>query len=386
MKIIEIKVYPLKIKKDYVYLGESSSIKEDSYYVRPEYRCCYSRNMETLMVKISTDEGIVGWGEALSPVVPEVAGTIIEKLFCDFLIGKDPRDIDVIWNMLYNTMRERGYYSGFMVDAITAVDIALWDITGKYYNAPIYQLLGGAYLDKIPAYVSNLPVPEPSEKIKLAKEWQRKGFKSIKIQAGFDFNKDVEIMSALRQALGSDFRLMVDAHWTYSSKEAIKLGKAFEKIDVEFLECPCLPEFLDENASVTASLNIPVALGEADRTHYQYREMLMKNVADIYQPDIGRTGISEMRKISILAESFGKKLAPHLSVGQGVCIAATLHMCASMPNFYGIQEFQPSILPIANEMLKKPIQCENGYFTINNAPGLGIEVDEDMVKQYAVAF
>src|SRR5699024_10885587 len=130
----------------------------------PEYRCWYSKNMETLMVKISTDKGVFGWGEALSPVVPEVAGIIIEKLFKTFLIGKNRTDMDIILNMLYDTMRERGYYNGFMLDAITAIDIALWDITGKYYNVPIYKLLGGSYMNNIPAYISNLPVSELNEK------------------------------------------------------------------------------------------------------------------------------------------------------------------------------------------------------------------------------
>ena len=166
MKISNIEVFPLKIKKGHVYLGgDFASSQAYDYYLRPEYRCPYSKNMETLLIKITTDEGIYGWGEALAPVVPEVAGTIISKLFAPFLLGRDPRDIKVIWNLLYGTMRDRGYYTGFMVDAISAVDCALWDIAGKFYGQPVYRLLGGKYRDEIPAYISGLPVDGLEKKV-----------------------------------------------------------------------------------------------------------------------------------------------------------------------------------------------------------------------------
>ena len=383
MKISEIKVYPLKIKKDHMYLGDSSGFTGDwDYYLRPEYNCFYSRNMETLFVKITTDNGLHGWGEALAPVVPEVSATIIEKLFSTYLMGEDPLNTEVIWNKLYNSMRERGYYSGFMIDAVTAIDIALWDICGKHYDTPVFKLLGGASEKRVEAYISGLAVSNLKEKVALAQDWKSKGFKAIKMHLGYGFHEDLNIMKALRESLGDDFRLMIDGHWAYSPKEAIKLGKELEKLDLSFFECPTKPEDLAGNAKITNNLNIDVALGEAERTHHQFKEHLLHDTADIYQPDMGRCGITEMRKISVLAESFNKPIAPHLSVGLGICIAATLHSCISMNNFYGMLEYQPTVLPVANDLLKEPIVVRDGYFSIDEKPGLGVEIDESKLMTY----
>lgn len=385
MKISNIEVFPLKIKKGHVYLGgDFASSQAYDYYLRPEYRCPYSKNMETLLIKITTDEGIYGWGEALAPVVPEVAGTIISKLFAPFLLGRDPRDIKVIWNLLYGTMRDRGYYTGFMVDAISAVDCALWDIAGKFYGQPVYRLLGGKYRDEIPAYISGLPVDGLEKKVQLAKTWKEQGYSAVKLHIGYGMKEDIEIMEALREALGEDFGLMIDAHWNYSVADATRLGREMERLNVLFLECPLNPEDADGYAQLSAALDIPVALGESDRTHWQYKELLMKHSCDILQPDVGRTGITELMRIAELAEVFGRPVAPHLSVAQGPCIAATLQCCAAMYNFYGMQEFQPSILPVANEFLKQPIVCEKGRFKLPQGDGLGIEVDEEKVREFSV--
>ncbi|TDF95401.1 mandelate racemase/muconate lactonizing enzyme family protein [Paenibacillus piri] len=381
MKIQSIEVYPLKIRKGPVYLGNSSGLRQDNdYYIRPEYRSIYSRNLETLLVKITTDSGIYGWGEALAPVGPEVTGEIINRLFAPFLIGLDPRNIDVIWNKLYDSMRERGYFSGFMVDAITAVDVALWDILGKSVGLPVYQLLGGAYRKEIPAYVSGIPRETKEERIQLALEWKAKGFQAIKLHLGYGVHKDAEIAGYMREALGGRFRLMVDAHWQYSVSEAIQLGRRLEKLGIEFLEAPTAPEDVDGTAEVARALDMAVAIGEAKRTRYQFKDRLLKRAADILQPDVGRTGITEMRKIANLAESFNIPIAPHLSVGQGICIAATLHNSASISNFL-ILEYQPTVMEIANTLLKKPIVCESGYYQLPEGPGLGVDINEDKLRE-----
>ena len=384
MRIAKLEVFPVKIRKEHVYLGESAGLAgAGDYYIRPEYRCAYSKNMETLYVKLTTESGIVGWGEALAPVLPDVAGRIITELFAPVLLGADVRDRRVLTDQLYGLMRDRGYYAGFFVDAIAAIDCALWDALGRFYDAPVWRLLGGAYRKKIRAYVSGLPKPKLEDKLALARDWKAKGFSAIKLQIGYGLNEDIRIMEALRNALGDDFTLMLDAHWNYTLPDAVKLSRAMERLGVAFLECPLDPENLDGYAELARTVDIPIALGEADRTHWQYAEILKKNAADILQPDVGRTGITELMRISELAEVFGKPVAPHLSVGQGGCIAATLACDAAIGNGYGLQEFQPSILPVATELLKTPIVCENGYFTVSEAPGLGIDIDEEKVRFYA---
>ena len=383
MKIESIQVYPIKIRKSHVYLGSSSGLNTPyDYYLRPEYRCPYSKNMETLLIKITTESGISGWGEALAPVLPGVGGKIISELFLPVLKGRSALDIGVNWNLLYGLMRDRGYYSGFMVDAVSAVDCALWDIAGKYLRQPVYQLLGGAYRDKIPAYISGLPVEGLEQKVALALEWKEKGFKAIKLQIGYGMEEDLRIMTALRKALGDEFRLMIDAHWNYRVHEAVKLARRLEELGVEFLECPLDPENLNGYSELAAAVDIPVALGEADRTHWQYKEILDRKSCDILQPDVGRCGISQMKRIAEMAELYGRPVAPHLSVGQGGCIAATLHCDAALYNFYGIQEYQPSILPVANEFLQTPVVCQEGYLRIPEGSGLGIAFDEEKVKAF----
>ena len=385
MVIEKIEVFPLKIKKEHVYLGNSSGIDSPyDYYLRPEYRCPYSKNMETVYVKLTTDTGISGWGEALAPVLPDVTGKIVGSLFTPVLLGADPLNIRVLWNELYDLMRDRGYYSGFMVDAITAVDCALWDIVGKVTQMPVYQLLGGAYRMSIPAYISGLPVEGLEEKVKLAQSWKDQGFQAIKLHIGYGMEEDIRIMTALRKALGADYKLMIDAHWNYTVAQAVKLARKLEDLDVEFLECPLNPEDLNGYAELSAAVDIPVALGESDRTHWQYKDILDKKSCDILQPDVGRCGITELMRIAELAELYGRPVAPHLSVGQAGCIAATLHCDAAMYNFYGMQEYQPSIVPVANEFLVRPIVCENGHLRLPDGPGLGIEFDEDKIKYYSM--
>jgi len=247
----------------------------------------------------------------------------------------------------------------------------------------VYQLLGGAYRREIPAYVSGLPVPGLEEKVELALDWKAKGFQAIKLQIGYGMAEDIRIMSALREALGDEFKLMIDAHWNYTVPQAIQLARELEKLNVEFLECPLNPEDLDGYAELAASVDIPVTLGEADRTHWQYKEILEKRSCDILQPDVGRCGITELMRIAQMAEVFGKPVAPHLSVGQGGCIAATLHCDGALYNFYGMQEYQPSILPVANEFLTEPLICENGYLKVPDGPGLGIVYDEEKVRYYS---
>lgn len=383
MVIEKIEVFPVKVRKDYVYLGETSGTQSRyDYFLRPEYRCPYSKNMETLLVKLTDADGVAGWGEALAPVLPEVAGLIISKLFAPVLLGREIGDIGSVWDLLYDLMRDRGYYAGFMVDAIAAVDCALWDLAGKQAGKPVYQLLGGSRKN-IPAYVSGLPVPTLEEKVQLALQWKEKGFRAIKLQIGYGVEEDLKIISALRNALGDATDLMVDAHWNYSVDEAITLARGLEELDAAFLECPLDPEDLEGYAQVTAAVNMPIALGEADRTRWQYDRILKMNSCDILQPDVGRCGISELMRISQMAKPYGKPVAPHLSVGQGGCIAATLHCDAALANFHGMQEFQPTILTVANQFLAQPIRCEDGQWQLPEGPGLGVTFDEEKVRYYA---
>lgn len=381
MIIQSVEAIPVRIKRDVAYLGSlPQNVDPESYFVRPPYRALYSAYFETAFVKITTDDGIVGWGEALAPVAPEVVCVIIEQLLSPVLIGQSPLDGNVLWNRMYDLMRERGYYGGHMVDAISACDIALWDLRGKMLVQPVHKLLGGAYRDRIPCYVSGLPRPTPEERLELAQTFVDRGFNAFKLSAGHGVNEDTVSAQSLRDGLGDDATILLDAHWVYSLDESVQLGHNLTELGAEFFEAPINPEDLDAHVKLAQSVAIPIAIGETERTRYQFKPWLVQRGADILQPDVGRAGISEVIKIATMAEAFNVLVAPHLSVGLGICIGATLHTAAAIPNLF-LLEYQPPVFEIANSLLKTPLTCDAGYYQLPDAPGLGVEIDEKRLQE-----
>ncbi len=381
MRISKVEVMPLRIKRDEAYLGSlPASANPGAYFTRPPYRALYSAYFETAFVKLTTDEGLIGWGEALAPVAPETVGVIVEQLLAPVLVGRDPLDGNVLWNVMYDLMRERGYYGGFMLDAISACDTALWDLRGKILSQPVYQLLGGAYRDSVPCYVSGLPKPTAEERVELALSFVDKGYSAFKLAAGHGVKEDARSVKALRDALGDEATLLLDAHWVYDVDDAVRLGKRLEELDTGFFEAPINPEDVESHAQLAAAVAVPIAHGETERTRYQFRPWLMQKAADILQPDVGRAGISEVAKIATMAEAFNVKMAPHLSVGLGICIAATIHVAAAIPNLY-LLEYQPPVFEIANLLLKAPLTCEAGRYVIPPGAGLGVELDESRLRE-----
>lgn len=381
MSITKIEAIPVRIKRDEAYLGSlPKDINPEAYFTRPPYRALYSAYFETAFVKITTADGAIGWGEALAPVAPEVVSAIIEQLLAPVLMGRDPLDGNVLWNLMYDLMRERGYYGGFMLDAISACDTALWDLRGKILNQPVYQLLGGAYRDRVACYVSGLPRPTAAERVELALAFVDKGFKAFKLAAGHGVRADRASVAALRKALGDEATLLLDAHWVYALDEAVQLGHALTDLNVGFFEAPINPEDVESHAQLAAAVAVPIAHGETERTRYQFRPWLMRKAADILQPDVGRAGISEVIKIAAMAEAFNVKMAPHLSVGLGICIAATIQAAAAIPNFY-LLEYQPPVFEIANRLLKSPLICDAGCYEIPTSAGLGVELDLDRLRE-----
>ena len=376
MHIIQVEALPVRIKRDEAYLGSLPAGGDaQSYFLRPPYRALYSAYFETAFVKVTTDEGVIGWGEALAPVAPEVVQVIIEQLLAPALMGRDPLQGNVHWNVMYDLMRERGYYGGFMLDAISACDIALWDLRGKILQQPVYQLLGGAFRENIPCYVSGLPKPTAEERVELALQFVDRGFDAFKLAAGHGVRADTASVRALRDALGEDATVLLDAHWVYSLDDAVQLGNNLTDLGVGFFEAPINPEDIESHAQLAKAVAVPVAIGETERTRYQFRPWLTQQAADILQPDVGRAGISEVIKIANMAEAFNVRMAPHLSVGLGVCIAASIQVAAAIPNLY-LLEYQPPVFEIANAFLKSPLVCERGNYEIPHGAGLGIEVDE----------
>jgi L-alanine-DL-glutamate epimerase-like enolase superfamily enzyme len=380
MFITSIETIPVRIKRDEAYLGAlPPGARDGSYFLRQPYRALYSTHFETAFVKITTDEGLIGWGEALAPVAPEVVLTIVEQLLAPVLRGRDPLAGDALWSTMYDLMRERGYYGGFMLDAISACDIALWDLRGKALGQSVRTLLGGPHREDVPCYVSGLPKPTDDERVALAEAWVGKGFTAFKLAAGYGVESDAASMAALRNRLGASSTLLLDAHWVYTLDEAVALGRRLEEFDVAVFEAPLNPEDLDAHVRLADAVAVAVAIGETERTRYQFRPWLVRRGADLLQPDVGRTGISELVKIAHMAEAFNIPVAPHLSVGLGVCIAASIQAAAAIPNL-AMLEFQPPVFELANALLETPLVCREGRYELPPGPGLGVAINEARLR------
>ncbi|MCY3574120.1 MAG: mandelate racemase/muconate lactonizing enzyme family protein [Chloroflexi bacterium] len=380
MPITRVEAIPVRIKREEAYLGTvPKSADERGYFLRPPYRALYSRYFETAFVKITTSEGLFGWGEALAPVAPEVVCVIIEQILAPALLERSPLDGNVLWNIMYDLMRERGYYGGFMLDAISACDTALWDLRGKILGQPLVQLLGGAFREAVPCYVSGLPRPTAQERVELALGYVDEGFNAFKLAAGHGARADAASVAALRGALGDEAVLLLDAHWVYALDDAIQLGGALAELGAGFFEAPINPEDIDAHAKLAAAVAVPIAIGETERTRYQFRPWLEQDAAQILQPDVGRAGISEVVKIASMAEAFNTSVAPHLSVGLGICIAASIHAAAAIPNLY-LLEYQPPIFAAANLLLESPLQCSAGFYELPTGAGLGVALDEEKLR------
>jgi galactonate dehydratase len=392
MKIASIEALPLRIppaKGTSVTAGldvsrEAGTGKEQHYHVVGQYRAMFSDNIETVIVKVTTEDGLVGWGESGIPIAPQIGTNIIEELFSPFLIGRDPRDIYALWSVMYDAMRDRGNVPGFVLEAIAGVDIALWDLTGKALGVPVYQLLGGARRKSVPVYLSGLDRPTLEERVAYAREMVGQGFKALKIFLGKGVAEDVENVRALREALGDDVTLLVDVQWLYDTSTAIELGRALQKYGVFWLETPSNPEDITGHARIAEALDLRVAIGESYRTRYQFLSILQAGAGDVLQPDIGRAGgITEIRRILELGEVFHVPFALHWGIGLASILAASIHVSLACPGLLYL-EYQPMMHEMTSRFNRRPLRCERGHLLMPEGPGLGIDIDEAEVRKYVI--
>ncbi len=288
----------------------------------------------------------------------------------------------MIWEDLYDLMRVRGYHSGFYLDAIAGIDIALWDLCGKLAGQPLHKLLGGSRRDTIPAYVSGLPKPTLAERIDLAREWMAKGFNAFKIHAVMSHDSIVEDFAALRAELGPGVELMVDLHWMFTPAEAIALIQRLEPYRLTLVEAPCKPEDIQGLAQIARAAKIPIAAGEEWRTVFDARARLELGAVSILQPEMGHTGVTQFMRMARLGEAYHGKIMPHATIGTGIFMAASLHAAATLLNL-PYHEYQPSIFDRNSQLLRGNMTCRAGQFTVPEGHGLGVEPD-DALWQYVV--
>ena len=346
------------------------------------------------IVEIETADGIVGWGECYGPSA--VAKAYLETQFAPRVIGRDAFDVEVIWEDLYNRIKDYGG-RGMATSALSGIDIALWDIIGKSCGKPIHKLIGGAYRTEVTAYATGLYFIDMDrlieEAVEEANEFVGNGFVAIKMKIGLGSPKlDIERVAAVRKAIGDDVRLMVDANHCFTVPQAIRIGRELEKLNVEWFEEPISPEDIDGYVEVTRSLDMAVAGGENEFTRWGFRDLVVRKAMDIIQPDVcAAGGISECRKIATLASAHGVECIPH-AWGSAIGLAATLHFLAALPDQPPSFRPMPPLLeleqcenPFRDLLSVEPILQKGGKVQVPTGAGLGIEINRSVLDRYRVA-
>ena len=347
----------------------------------------------TCLVEIETRDGIVGWGECYGPSA--VAKSFIDTQLGPQIIGRDAFDVEVIWEHLYNRIKDYGM-KGMAIAGISGIDIALWDIIGKACGKPVHKLIGGAFRTEVSAYATGLYFTDMSrlipEAVEEAEGYVKSGFKAIKMKIGLgDTTKDVERVAAVRKAIGPGIKLMVDANHCFSVPAAIRLGRRLEALDIAWFEEPISPEDIDGYVEVSRALDMAVAGGENEYTRWGFRDAIVRKAMDIVQPDVcAAGGITECKKIAALASTHGVECVPH-AWGSAVGLAATIQFLASVPSQPAclfpsepLLEFEQEQNPFRDHLAKQPLVQRNGVVAVPTGPGLGIDVDRTVIERYRV--
>jgi D-galactarolactone cycloisomerase len=353
------------------------------------------RKRSATLVEILTDDGLTGWGEAFNQGLepPQISAATIEHALKPLLIGSSPLDTEVLWHKMYHATRDYGR-KGSVMAAISAVDIALWDLAGKVHSVPVYQLLGGAFRRRVQAYATGFyRTSGQGEAQRLADEalaHRESGLTAMKIKLGFGIDDDIAVMRAVREALGdSPTTLIVDTNHAYGVADAIRLGHALEPFDLAWYEEPVAPEDYAGYREVRSKLKIPIAGGENEHSLFGFRELLSQRCVDIVQPDIGSAGgFTACRHIIALAHAHGIQVIPHVW-GSALMQAAALQLIAAIPvthhSLFAAQplfEYDRSTHPLRTALVSEPPQQVGGWIEIPTKPGLGVEIDRKTIDRY----
>lgn len=353
------------------------------------------------LVEVVTDSGINGYGEAKAQVGSSSDNhalvTLITHELKPLLIGCDPCQINALWEEMYNGVRAhyaltrgRGFpvlgRRGLTISAISGIDMALWDILGKSLKVPVYQLLGGKCRDSLPAYASGGWADTKGIGTQLQSYIDRGGFQAVKMRVGVmdgDVATSAARVQAARTALGPDIDIMVDAHGTFSVREAQRFARKVEDCDLRWFEEPVNADDKTGLVEVRASTDIPIASGESEFTRFDFRDLITLGAVDIVQPDLAiMGGITEGMRVAALAGAFQLTVAPHLW-GSALLFASGLQLAAATPNCT-ILEYSLGFNPMLHELVVEPPIVRDGRIYIPNSPGLGVTINQEFVQRYQV--
>ncbi len=298
------------------------------------------------------------------------------------MLGQNPFDVGFLWYRLYSAMRERGHITGFYLDALAAIDLALYDVLGKALGLPAHRLLGGRFRERVPVY-TGVGGTSPHEVAATATEYVGYGYKALKLSLPPPNPQALETVKAVRSAVGDEIVLMVDVHTTRDVASAIELGRGLEQLGVRWLEAPTAPEDESGHAEIARALDMQVASGEWLRTAWEWRRYIAARSVDVAMPDVARTGLTEGKRIAGLCDASNIPVAPHVGSGGILSVAASVQFSAAIPNLQILEHSHHTHARKGLIATRYP-ELEDGSFAAGDEPGLGVEIDEAAVARYAV--
>ena len=348
-------------------------------------------SQDTVIIRVITDEGIIGVGEVDSSpwIVKAVIEAPVSHTLCrglkEIVVGEDPFQVSAIWEKMYNGSIYFGR-RGAAIQAMSGIDLALWDIMGKALDQPVYRLLGACYRKEIRAYASSLFGETLKKTGSMAKSYVDQGFSAVKFgwePMGEDPGYDVELVKTIRKAVGDNIDVMIDAGMVWDAKTALKMAKRFSDYDIYWLEEPLHPDDLDGYARLSQGTDMRIAAGEEESSRHSYLELMDRGKVDIVQVDVTRCGgLTEAMRIAQMAHDRHKPVVNH-SFKSGINIAASLHFLAAVPNSF-IFEYCVSQSPLRQYLTKQTFNVKGGMVKVPEEPGLGIELNEDIVNKYRI--
>ena len=355
------------------------------------------------LVEVRTDEGIAGWGECFGPGNVAVANkAIVEKVIRPMIVGMDPLDREVIWHKVYNLLRDHGQ-KGMPVQALSGVDIALWDLAGKITGLPLHKLIGGRHRDRIPVYGYGMMLKREDAASHVSRFGEEAaaireaGFKAAKMKVGLGAQDDILLAQAVRDGVGDDFPFMVDANHCYTVDDASYVGAALDELEPFWFEEPVAPEDRDGYRFLRSKLKTQISGGEAEFTRWGWRDLLDNRCLDIAQPEVcALGGVSEYLKVLALAQAHFVPVVNHVW-GSAVAVATNIQLLAAIPPSPGglfqrdpMLEFDTTDNRFRDELLTEPLDIQrqvkntDGHVTIPDRPGIGVEPDRDFIAKYSV--
>ena len=358
----------------------------------------------THLVEVRTDEGLVGWGESFGPGNVALANkAIVERVIQPLIVGQDPLDREVIWHHVYNLLRDHGQ-KGMPIQALSGVDIALWDLSAKIAGLPLSKMMGGQFRDRVPVYGYGMMLKREDTAAHIARfrdeaaGIKAAGFRATKMKVGLGVADDIRLAEAVRIGVGDDFDFMVDANHCYTLGDAMRVGRALDELGAYWFEEPVAPEDQEGYHELRVALDTNVSGGEVEYTRWGWRQLLEGRCLDIAQPEVcALGGISEYLKVVSMAHTHLTPVVPHVW-GSAVAVSVNLHLLAAMPPVPGglhprepMLEFDTTHNLFRDELLEAPLDIQGqvkrsgGFASVPTGPGLGVEPNRDFIARYEVS-